>query len=65
MTATTTTTTTTTPTTTAGARRGRAAFGQVRRLARAAGSRWHDFVAAGQLGPSGETATSRHTGARI
>lgn len=52
--------------------RGRAAFGHIRGLARVAGSllsaigsRWNDFADAGQLGPSAESVTSRHTGARI
>ena len=63
--------TATTASTTAGTHRGRAALG-ARRLARAfgsvleaIGSRWNDLVAAGQLGPSADTVTSRHTGARI
>jgi hypothetical protein len=34
-------------------------------LLRAIGSRWHDIVEAGQLGPDGPSAISRHTGARI
>lgn len=69
MTTATTTTATTTP---VGTRRDRAAFVRIRRLARAAGSilgaigsRWNDFVDAGQLGPSAEMLTGRHTGARI
>ena len=45
---------------------------RVRRLAMAArsflaaiGSRWSDFVEAGQLGPDVERSMGRHTGARI
>jgi hypothetical protein len=34
-------------------------------LLRAIGSRWHDIVEAGQLGPDSSAAMSRHTGARI
>lgn len=52
--------------------RRQAAAGQIRRLVLAGGpilasvvSRWNDFVDAGQLGPSAESVTSRHTGARI
>lgn len=59
-------------TTTVSTRRDRAAFVRIRPLARAAGSimdaigsRWNGFVDAGQLGPSTEVITSRHTGARI
>lgn len=59
-------------TSTLGTRRGRAAFGHIRGLARLAGallsaigSRWNDFVDAAQLGPSAESMTGRHTGARI
>lgn len=65
-------TTTTTTSTTVGTGRDRAAIARIRRLARAAGSvlgaigsRWNDFVDAGQLGPSAEVLTGRHTGARI
>jgi hypothetical protein len=50
----------------------RVAFLRVGRLAQATasvlgaiGSRWNDFVDAGQLGPSADTVTSRHTGGRI
>ncbi len=50
----------------------RLAHGSIRRsalaaasLLRAIGSRWHDIVDAGQLGPDGPSAISRHTGARI
>lgn len=46
--------------------------GRMHRLARIVGSilatigsRWNDLVDAGQLGPSADTVTSRHTGARI
>ena len=46
--------------------------GRMQRLARIVasilatiGSRWNDLVDAGQLGPSADTVTSRHTGARI
>lgn len=53
-------------------RRGQGTLLRVRRFAlaagsllRAIGSRWHDFVAAGQLGPDVEQSISRHTGARI
>ena len=53
-------------------RRGRAALLRIRALKRAAGSllvtiasRWNDFVDSGQLGPSADSVTSRHTGARI
>ena len=59
-------------TTNIGTRRGQAALGQTRRLAQVAGSllatigsRWSDFVDAGQLGPSADAVTSRHTGGRI
>lgn len=62
--------TATTPT--LGTRRGAATLGYAGRLARGArsflsavGNRWSDFVDAGQLGPSAETMTGRHTGARI
>lgn len=65
-------TTSTTTTIAAGTLRGRTAYLRARRLARAAGailsaarSRWNDFVDAGQLGPSADAVTSRHTGARI
>lgn len=67
------TATTTTPTTTTidthhagaaltaarGARRGAAS------VFAAIGARWSDFVDGGQLGPSADTMTSRHTGSRI
>ena len=66
------TTATASSTTTVDTRRDRAAFVHIARLAQAAGSvlgaigsRWNDFVDAGQLGPSAGTATSRHTGGRI
>lgn len=62
--------TATTPT--LGTRREAATLGHIGRLARGAraflssvGTRWSDFVDAGQLGPSAETMTGRHTGARI
>jgi len=49
-----------------------AALRGIRALGRAAGSllvtiaaRWNDFVDSGQLGPSADAVTSRHTGARI
>lgn len=63
--------TATTATATA-ARRGATTIAQVRRLARGAasvlaaiGDRWNAFVDSGQLGPSAESATCRHTGSRI
>jgi len=53
-------------------RRGQGALQLVRRMAlatgsllRAIGSRWHDIVEAGQLGPADQAPISRHTGARI
>lgn len=59
-------------TTNIGTRRGQAALGHTRRLAhvagsllKAIGSRWNDFVDAGQLGPSADAVSSRHTGGRI
>lgn len=65
-------TATTTTTTNIDTRRGQATLAHARGMARAAGSvlagvgaRWNDFVDAGQLGPSAETTTSRHTGGRI
>lgn len=55
-----------------GTRRGAATLAHVRRLVRGAGSilaaigaRWNDFADSGQLGPSAESAISRHTGSRI
>lgn len=55
-----------------GTRSGQITVASLRRLALGAGSflaaigsRWSDFVDAGQLGPNAETMTSRHTGARI
>lgn len=65
-------TATTTTTIAVDTHRDRAAFRQLRRMARAAGailgatgSLWNDFVDAGQLGPSADAVTSRHTGGRI
>ena len=62
----------TTTTTTDFGSRGRLAAPRIRRLLRVAGSflttigsRWNDLVDAGQLGPSAEALTSRHTGGRI
>lgn len=62
----------TTAATTLGARRGAATVAIIRRLARAGGSmmmgigsRWNRVVDAGQFGPSADSVTSRHTGARI
>jgi hypothetical protein len=59
-------------TTPAGTERDRVAHVSTARLAqtagsllRAIGSRWNALVDAGQLGPSTETMTSRHTGGRI
>ncbi len=59
-------------TTTLGTRQAAATVALLRRLAgaggsilTAVGSRWSDIVDAGQFGPSGDTATSRHTGSRI
>lgn len=53
-------------------RRGQAAILRIRRLAlaagsllRAIGSRWHDIVEAGQLGPSVQASDNRHAGSRI
>ena len=50
----------------------RETFARIRRLALAVGaflgaigSRWSDFVDAGQLGSDPEATISRHTGARI
>lgn len=52
--------------------RGQGTMQLVRRMAlatgsllRAIGSRWHDIVEAGQLGPDAQVSISRHTGARI
>lgn len=63
---------TATATTTARTHRQQTVRGRVHRLARIVGSilttigsRWNDLVDAGQLGPSADTMTSRHTGARI
>lgn len=63
---------TATTATTATAHRQQTVRGRVHRLARTVGSilatigsRWNDLVDAGQLGPSADTVTSRHTGARI
>lgn len=59
-------------TTPADNRRDRIAFVRIPPLAKAAGSllgaigsRWNDFVDAGQFGPSAGTVISRHTGGRI
>lgn len=64
--------TATTTTTSLAIRRGAATLAHVRRMARGAGSilaamgaRWNDFADSGQLGPSAESAMSRHTGSRI
>jgi hypothetical protein len=64
--------TATTTTTDLGTRRGQATLAHIRSLALAGGSllatigsRWNDFVDAGQLGPSADSVISRHTGGRI
>lgn len=63
---------TATTATTVATSRGAATLASFRRLARGAGwilaaigARWNDLVDAGQLGPSSDTLTSRHTGSRI
>ncbi len=64
--------TATTTTTIVDTLRGGTALTRARRLGRGVasvlatiGARWSDFVDGGQLGPSADTVTSRHTGSRI